>query len=764
MEIKSVLWGMIKMARIIPAKYLVGITNVNNTLLGIGAIRTGGVKNTFVGMNAGLVNTADGNAFIGYEAGLSNTNGILNTFVGTNAGKNNIAGGANTFLGTYAGLNNITGGANTFVGTYAGSNNTGNDNTFVGVSAGQKNTTNENTFVGALAGQNNTIGSGNVFLGYKAGYNNEVGSRLTFVGYEAGLNNFSDKNTFIGFQTGYTNTSGQYNTFVGGTAGYSNDTGFYNTFVGRSAGYSSLGNDNTFVGDYAGYSNSITSGNTFIGSSVGIYNSGGSTNTFVGFEAGYNNNADNNVFIGYDTGFTNVIGNQNTFVGTGAGYNNEVGNNVFVGYNAGFTNTSGLFNTFIGTWAGKLNVIGQNNTFLGFEAGLNNVSDENTFVGFQAGRANTSGLQNTFIGDATGNLNTTGRNNTFLGFAAGFSNVSGSNNVFLGSKAGTNESGSSKLYISNANTTTPLIGGDFSTPGVTINKATTPISTLDVAGSHSRSFTLVNTSTTLTINHFHVNVDTTAGNLTVTLPSAVITSGRTYYIQKAVAENSVVLATTSGQFINNDLSTSINSQWETLRVISDGFDWISQNFGSISPPGQLKPNITRYTMPGWMVVRADSNIPLTTGMIYYIPFFVATTTTFTELCFVIFSGGSAGNTCDCRIFAWNDGVPGTLILNAGNPDVSGGGTITIAINLTLNRGFYFLAMKPNNLPAVPNFRCVNMDVSWYAPVTGIVTTSVLDINNVTNRPVLTVISAYADPAPAPTGVTVTTPIFFLREN
>ncbi|MCK7461966.1 MAG: hypothetical protein MZU84_07870 [Sphingobacterium sp.] len=54
-----------------------------------------------------------------------------------------------------------------------------------------------------------------------------------------------------------------------------------------------------------------------------------------------------------------------------------------------------------------------------------------------------------------------GSNNTYLGRNAGFYNQNGSGNVFIGYGAGANELGSNRLYIANANTTDPLIYGEF---------------------------------------------------------------------------------------------------------------------------------------------------------------------------------------------------------------------------------------------------------------------------------------------------------------
>jgi hypothetical protein len=60
---------------------------------------------------------------------------------------------------------------------------------------------------------------------------------------------------------------------------------------------------------------------------------------------------------------------------------------------------------------------------------------------------------------------TSGTQNTALGFEAGRLNITGSRNVFLGYQAGRSETTSDKLYISNTNTATPLIKGEFDSAG-----------------------------------------------------------------------------------------------------------------------------------------------------------------------------------------------------------------------------------------------------------------------------------------------------------
>ncbi|HLG33256.1 MAG TPA: tail fiber domain-containing protein [Bacteroidia bacterium] len=113
-------------------------------------------KNTFVG-RTGNLNVIPGlnNTFLGYKAGNQTyflnvlDNGSFNTFIGNEAGSVNTTGTENTFVGCIAGVAS-TGIANTFVGTAAGaSNTTGTANTSLGdKSLGGIVTGSFNTFIG----------------------------------------------------------------------------------------------------------------------------------------------------------------------------------------------------------------------------------------------------------------------------------------------------------------------------------------------------------------------------------------------------------------------------------------------------------------------------------------------------------------------------------------------------------------------------------------------------------------------------------------
>ena len=242
---------------------------------------------------------------------------------------------------------------------------------------------------------------------------------------------------FAGNGFGWTETS--FATYFGIGAGQYT-TGSDNTFIGVQAGNGlegSTGDQNTFLGHYAGHFIDTGNHNNFIGNYAGYANHGGGYNNFIGSYAGYRNHEGvANTFIGYYAGYENVDSD----------YNN------FIGYNAGRNNNGGRYNNFIGSYAGYNNTTGQYNNIIGYWAGYNaDTGNHNNIIGYYAGVKNTGGY------------------NVYIGSWAGYDNTTGSGNVFLGHRAGAHETGSNKLYISNSDTATPLIYGDFSTGTVVIH-------------------------------------------------------------------------------------------------------------------------------------------------------------------------------------------------------------------------------------------------------------------------------------------------------
>lgn len=71
-------------------------------------------------------------------------------------------------------------------------------------------------------------------------------------------------------------------------------------------------------------------------------------------------------------------------------------------------------------------------------------------------------------------------------------------------------------------------------------------------------------------------VDTSSGNQTFVLPSAVQTAGKTYeFVKKTGDANTVAFSTTSSQTINGSTNTYfLGDQWDDVTVKSDGSNWV----------------------------------------------------------------------------------------------------------------------------------------------------------------------------------------------
>jgi hypothetical protein len=358
-------------------------------------------------------------------------------------------------------------------------NTTGHSNTFIGSWAGLLNTAGvKNTFVGTNSGMNNTV-SDNTFIGFEAGYSDSGGHANTFVGSESGRATTGAWNVAVGYLAGHDTTTGNSNIFLGNEARHTNTTGNNNVFIGYQAGYNETGSNKLYI------SNSSTASPLIWGdfSTPKVQVNGKLTVTGVieATTAGVKF-PDNNI---QSTALKGVSDLGATFLGYDAGTNNTGACNSFVGVSAGYSNNISADNSFMGYMAGYANTTGYDNTFIGFKAGNANIGGiYNSFMGSMAGYFNTTGYDNTFVGYSAGYSNIGGRDNTFLGYYAGNSNTAGNANVFLGYSSGSNETASNKLYISNSDTPTPLIWGDFSSRQLKIHG--TLITTAAASPSDSR--------------------------------------------------------------------------------------------------------------------------------------------------------------------------------------------------------------------------------------------------------------------------------------
>ena len=172
-------------------------------------------------------------------------------------------------------------------------------------------------------------------------------------------------------------------------------------------------------------------------------------------------------------------------------------------------------------------------------------------------------------------------------------------------------------------------------------------------------------------------------------------------------------------------------------------------------PQKLKPALTRWVTPGWYM-RVPTSSTATAELIYYIPIFVEETTTYIRIGTQVAT--AAAGTADLRIFAWDNGLPGALILSAGTVDTGTTGYKEITISQQLTRGYYFLAIRCS---AAPDLRGPDDTQPVAPPVAGFNTAGPAP----SDYPIQTVAAAFADPAPAPTdGVFPHCAYVRLREN
>ena len=450
-----------------------------------------------------------------------------NTFLGVNAGNltsggtSNYLGCNNTGIG-YWSLNAVTTGyANTAVGAFSlPSVTTGYENTAAGLQSLYMNTTGlRNTAAGYMAGHENSGGSNNTLMGYSANYNNQTGGNNTIIGYEAGrgtaLHNKSG-NIFIGYQAGYNETgsnklyidnSSTSSPLIGGD--FSTNVACVNGSlgVGTSSPAATLhvagtiriadgsqGTGRMLISDVNGTATwadqpSVNDGDWIISGANMYSNVAGNVGIGVTAPAqqleitaamrmpATTSSTTGVIYKGTSPFLHNYKGTYalgyNTFLGvnagnfTSGGINDYQGcNNTGVGEGALSGLTTGYANTGVGAFVMPSTTSGVENTAMGLQALYANLGGgRNIAIGYMAGHENTSGGSNTVMGYNANYYNQTGSNNTIIGYEAGkggsVHNKSG--NIFLGYMAGINETGSNKLYIENSGSTSPLIGGDFST-------------------------------------------------------------------------------------------------------------------------------------------------------------------------------------------------------------------------------------------------------------------------------------------------------------
>jgi len=280
-------------------------------------------------------------------------------------------------------------------------------------------------------------------------------------------------------------TTGTSNIAIGDGALASNTSGWSNVAVGNTLVQNTTGDNNLAIGDGALNQNTTGGANVAVGSIALGSNTTGRDNIAVGASALYSNTTGStNVAVGMRSLSANTTAERNTAVGHQSLKLNTTGekNTALGAYSLEF-NTTGDRNTALGNSSLQYNTSGSYNAALGASSlGSNTTGYNNTAIGRASMYANLTGSENTALGGYALIYNQTGSQNTVIGGGAGAYNISGSGNVFIGYKAGRDELGSDMLYISNSETATPLIKGNFATNELQLNGTVAVQNGLTVGG------------------------------------------------------------------------------------------------------------------------------------------------------------------------------------------------------------------------------------------------------------------------------------------
>ncbi len=138
---------------------------------------------------------------------------------------------------------------------------------------------------------------------------------------------------------------------------------------------------------------------------------------------------------------------------------------------------------------------------------------------------------------------------------------------------GTGNTGGADLIISDKNVGTAYGVWTHSNGYFGLLNIFSPNSPLQVGGAISTNIAYKNANYTLTGLDSVITADSSAGTITLTLPTAVTTTGRQYTIKKVVSGNSVIIATTASQTIDGSSTLTLTTLNSSAVLVSDGVNW-----------------------------------------------------------------------------------------------------------------------------------------------------------------------------------------------
>jgi hypothetical protein len=114
-----------------------------------------------------------------------------------------------------------------------------------------------------------------------------------------------------------------------------------------------------------------------------------------------------------------------------------------------------------------------------------------------------------------------------------------------------------------------------------VNTTTAHPAYFHVEGATSSKVSLIAEDTTIDYTYSVMLVDTSGGNLTITLPAAANSTGVKYTIKKITATNTMTIDAHNAETIDGSTTLATSTQWVSYTIVCDGSEWFIIN--SYSP-------------------------------------------------------------------------------------------------------------------------------------------------------------------------------------
>jgi len=198
---------------------------------------------------------------------------------------------------------------------------------------------------------------------------------------------------------------------------------------------------------------------------------------------------------------------------------------------------------------------------------------------------------------------------------------------------------------------------------------------------------------------------------------AYATDRKTLYRWKGAAWEAISIY--SGAGIYGNIPTAANLPDGSMFYATDKFTVYMVDGGAWTSiaatdfPMKLKRVATRYVVPGWYS-RQTLNQSVGSNL-FLVPIFVSEDTSFTRIG-VSVKVAETGKLARLGLYNWTDGIPSSLLLDAGTVSLAAIAWVEINITQNLTRGYYFTALVTDSTTA--ELEGLNTNEAIQTPVAG----------------------------------------------